>query len=678
MGRPPDLKVTRLLDMSIYDLYQATVEGQPLIDRWQARLKGPPLYGSRANRNLVPLTDLPEVTCCEFCCAELIAPKTFELYWEKFENAHSRNDQDAVLGVLLFDPRGQLTLCHGVIEAWFGVGAARVRLVHKALLAAKCQEIGPRAHGGTGREAWNRTESSVLAEFKKHFFMSVKTNPEVNVVMCTRQANGPAEIIKQFFEKNPSALGKVHGQALSNEMERLLKEGGFDGLVKFMKDHNVCPKCEANVVGAADAEMRLTVARERGDAAATAHWEHKLKDINEHQVDHIAGHVDIRNFLTNITDLGRACFVFLYNEGACVDVDGEGGKFDPKKSYPAREIDAPLLLHADAAAAHEGHQTNRSTTGVNVNEKIPVEGIGNVVTSTATLYSMVEGGGSESADHIITSLLIYLFQMLNGEKIAIFIFDAASKNRNGMIVGAFLQLLVDASLIEIAMGVILQINHSKHWMDRAFGLLVTRMRSRVSIGVDCLFSYVEEMTTCAATAAKAAAFKLNPAALVSFRKFAAKLYNLEKDGSFPPDMHLTDFDPHVITASLPLNRITLSSQRFKVSETLTTSLLDFFTPFISGVAGVLAMFNLPSSTRMTTYPIWRLDRVAGPLEPLYEGVRCYNENGAHGERSTDAARAAVAEGGGEPLMYNLRVENEAGFNMQRKLADPGLLADVMP
>jgi hypothetical protein len=253
--------VRAVLDMSKYDLYEATLEGQVQLDRWDARTKGPPLHGSRADRGLVPLADLLRVKCgCEFSCAKLIAPETFALYWGKFENAHSRNDQDAVLGILLFDPRGQLNLCYEVIEAWFGVGAARVRLVHKALREAACHELRPRSHGGCGREPWNRTESSILAEFKKHFFMSVKTNPEANVVMCTRQANGPAEIIKQFFEKNPSALGKVGARALSSEMERLLKGGGFDGLVKFIKDHNVCPKCEANIVGAADVEMRLTAA----------------------------------------------------------------------------------------------------------------------------------------------------------------------------------------------------------------------------------------------------------------------------------------------------------------------------------------------------------------------------------------------------------------------------------
>ena len=105
--------------MSLYDLYLAMVDGQSLIDRWDARTKGPPLHGSRAGRGLIPLAELPTKQCgCEFKCAGLIAPETYAFYWDKFESVHSRNDQDAVLGALLFDPRGQMTLCYGVIEAW--------------------------------------------------------------------------------------------------------------------------------------------------------------------------------------------------------------------------------------------------------------------------------------------------------------------------------------------------------------------------------------------------------------------------------------------------------------------------------------------------------------------------------------------------------------------------------
>lgn len=59
--------VRAVLDMSKYDLYEATLEGQVQLDRWDARTKGPPLHGSRADRGLVPLAELPRKQCgCDF------------------------------------------------------------------------------------------------------------------------------------------------------------------------------------------------------------------------------------------------------------------------------------------------------------------------------------------------------------------------------------------------------------------------------------------------------------------------------------------------------------------------------------------------------------------------------------------------------------------------------------
>lgn len=54
---------------------------------------------------------------------------------------------------------------------------------------------------------------------------------------------------------------------------------------------------------------------------------------------------------------------------------------------------------------------------------LSLEGVGNIAVFEATLYSMLDGAGSETCDHIIMSLLTYLFQQLNGEMIIIFIFD---------------------------------------------------------------------------------------------------------------------------------------------------------------------------------------------------------------------------------------------------------------
>jgi hypothetical protein len=215
------------------------------------------------------------------------------------------------------------------------------------------------------------------------------------------------------------------------------------------------------------------------------------------------------------------------------------------------------------------------------------------------------------------------------------------------------------------MGLILQINHSKHWMDRVFGLFVTAMKRRVSIGVDSMLNIVEEITTCAATAAKATGFKLNPAALVNFRKFAAAMYNLADDGSFPDELHLADIDPHIIVASIP--NLTLPRREHSISKDRSMSLYKAVAPFTSGTAGVLAMFHSPDSNSMTTYPMYRGDPEALELLPLYNGAALSNADGAHGERRTDVARAAAAETGVKPLTFNARCERDVGYNYARKI-----------
>jgi hypothetical protein len=111
---------------------------------------------------------------------------------------------------------------------------------------------------------------------------------------------------------------------------------------------------------------------------------------------------------------------------------------------------------------------------------IPLEGVGDVGTQEGSLYSTVEGGGAETANLIVISLMTYLFQSLNG---------------NGMVVGFPRQFLVDAGLVEVAIAQVLQVNHSKYWMDRVFGLVVTKKKSMVSIGVDSLLDIIEMLTT---------------------------------------------------------------------------------------------------------------------------------------------------------------------------------------
>ncbi|KAJ1447174.1 hypothetical protein M885DRAFT_501744 [Pelagophyceae sp. CCMP2097] len=123
----------------------------------------------------------------------------------------------------------------------------------------------------------------VLAEFREFFYARVKTNPQSNCLVCPREANGPYAIIAQFLATRPDV--PVDGRTLRDVIARLLEEGGYAGLVKFIKDHNVCPKCEA-----------ATVCTAKVDAGA-AHWDVKIKEIRDYHATHLALHIAIHKFL---------------------------------------------------------------------------------------------------------------------------------------------------------------------------------------------------------------------------------------------------------------------------------------------------------------------------------------------------------------------------------------------
>lgn len=123
-----------------------------MLDRLDLRERGPPLYGSRDDRNLLPLEQVAAIDCCDFKCASLVPLQTKEYFWGKFEEAHCRNSQDAVLAAVLFSPTGGLNLCYDTIEAWFGVHKARVDLILNKLVEEGCPEIGRRKHRGDGHE----------------------------------------------------------------------------------------------------------------------------------------------------------------------------------------------------------------------------------------------------------------------------------------------------------------------------------------------------------------------------------------------------------------------------------------------------------------------------------------------------------------------------------------------
>jgi hypothetical protein len=227
-------------------------------------------------------------------------------------------------------------------------------------------------------------------------------------------------------------------------MRRILEDGGFQGMVRFTKDHNVCDKCESNFVGSSEAESRYKGALEAEDTVAATHWQGKLRDINQYQLDHMALHVSMHKFINNLTDLSRTLRLDLMSSVSCIEIVGEvsprllllrsysdaqdqppppRANYDPAKSYELSSLGLILMIHADAAASRPGYESFRSTTGAKVMSELSLEGVGNFSVFEATLYSMLDGAGSETCDHIIMSLLTYLFQQLNGEMVIIFIFD---------------------------------------------------------------------------------------------------------------------------------------------------------------------------------------------------------------------------------------------------------------
>jgi hypothetical protein len=159
--------------------------------------------------------------------------------------------------------------------------------------------------------------------FRQHLFTVTKTDPEADFISCTRTATGPAEIVKQFFAADPARLSAVSGRALIDEMSRILEEGGFQGMVRFTKDHNVCDKCESNFVGSSDAESRYKVALEAEDTSAAAHWKSKLHEINQYQFDHMALHVSMHRFINDFTDLAREIRLDLMTTASCIEIVGE-------------------------------------------------------------------------------------------------------------------------------------------------------------------------------------------------------------------------------------------------------------------------------------------------------------------------------------------------------------------
>jgi hypothetical protein len=137
-------------------------------------------------------------------------------------------------------------VCSEAIRFWFGVESDRVRSVLHMMRESGAHVISRDVHGGAGKVAWNRTDAEVLAEFREFFYARVKTNPQSNCLVCPREANGPYAIIAQFLATRPDV--PVDGRTLRDVIARLLEEGGYAGLVKFIKDHNACPKCEAATV----------------------------------------------------------------------------------------------------------------------------------------------------------------------------------------------------------------------------------------------------------------------------------------------------------------------------------------------------------------------------------------------------------------------------------------------
>jgi hypothetical protein len=67
--------------------------------------------------------------------------------------------------------------------------------------------------------------------------------------------------------------------------------------------------------------------------------------------------------------------------------------------------------------------TSYSNASATVGDDIAVEGVCDTAAQNATFHSVLNGGGAETSNHIVTTILTWLFQNINGDKVVVFVLD---------------------------------------------------------------------------------------------------------------------------------------------------------------------------------------------------------------------------------------------------------------
>lgn len=130
----------------------------------------------------------------------------------------------------------------------------------------------------------------------------------------------------------------------------------------------------------------------------------------------------------------------------------------------------------------------------------------------------------------------------------IFVFDCGPLNRNPAVAMALLQWLCDTGMCKCAIGLFLQLHHSKELSDMYFGVIESIFDNFTLISLDNLMEQIDKLTTNEQTKEKMMARKLNPMALVGLKEMLEAIYSLGPNCTAPSELKFTGKDFHCFTA----------------------------------------------------------------------------------------------------------------------------------
>jgi hypothetical protein len=405
--------------------------------------------GNREQRALMPLEKVrAEMGSCG--CAAVPPLAWLAATWAKFEECGGGKrviqGENATIASLVWDDRMQRPTgtCGRCASLFFGIPPSRAGRV--VSVVAECERyFVPRVHGLVHyfklHDPANRMPLSVRKMIAQHLDMFTIPSPEKGIVKCASPLmSNLSGLVRGVLKINPELLDDVSPAAIAQQMRRHVSETGAR-LKPFSLAHNACHICKdgdarvavalaaAAVAKAAGNETESAAHKEAADAARASVRDHRLDAEGQRRLMHLLSGLQVQLVAaaqeagTDFKKRHKPCSLDLI---MFIVIDDKANFFNPS-----------VLVECGTDLWHHAVEL----TGVyNENEE----------KQDNFLY---EGRlpGKKTANHTISSLLMYIIDHCIGQKVLIIACDCGSLNRNKFVVLFFIQFLVDAGIFEAAM-----------------------------------------------------------------------------------------------------------------------------------------------------------------------------------------------------------------------------------